>query len=121
SIKIKLFLPLCLASQGLFPSLRRSLSPPPTPHPHRKSLEREGEKPRRTPTPNRPPRPTLNFDEDDENNKENLPPPEYEEEQQGAATTLHQLLRKWEVELDRFRDTVIQDLDAFKKRLGIRH
>ncbi|ADQ85963.1 E4, partial [Human papillomavirus 132] len=121
SIKVKLFLPLCLASQGPFQSLRQRVpSPPRTPHPLRKSLERDGERPRRTPTPSRPPRPTLNFDDDEETNKENQPP-DYEEEQLGAAATLHQLLKKWGQELDQFQNTVCRDLDDFKKRLGIRH
>ena len=105
--------------QGLFPSLpTKPSSHPLTPRAARRSLERDIEKPRRTPTPNRPPhQPSADYDDDDENQENQPPPPEDDE---GPVTTLHQLLKKWEVDLDRFREQVYRDLEGFKKKLGIR-
>nr|AYA94799.1 MAG: E4 protein [Human papillomavirus] len=117
SLKIKLCLPPCLVPQGLFPNLPTKPSNPPlTPRPPRRSLERDIEKPRRTPTPNRPHQPSADFD-DDEENQENQPP----EDDEGPIPTLHHLLKKWERDLDRFREQVYQDLEGFKRKLGIRH
>nr|AYA94678.1 MAG: E4 protein [Human papillomavirus] len=61
-------------------------------------------------------------EEEEENhndeNKENTPP-ENPQEPKDNEGPLHRLLRKWEEDINRFRDTVWTDLEDFKKRLGI--
>nr|AGC09614.1 E4 [Human papillomavirus] len=76
--------------------------------------------------PHRRPRPGEHDDDDEEeeeeenNEKENQPPdhppPVPNGHEEGPLT---QLLRKWKADIDLFRDTVYQDLEDFKRRLGI--
>ncbi|ADE45486.1 E1^E4 [Human papillomavirus 127] len=115
----------------LFPGLQsRPGSPPHTPHPQRKALERDHEKPTRTPKGIRPPRPVLGFDYDaDEGSSRVTQPPEQppeqrpqngeEEEDPEQACGLRRLLQRWEADLNRFRDKVLEDLEDYKRRLGI--
>nr|ATQ38673.1 E4 [Gammapapillomavirus 12] len=112
---------LLIAPTGPFPGLllKPVGDPPRSPHPNRRHLESGPTKPTKTPIGNRPPRPVLEFDYDDETNKENQPPEnnnDLPEEDWG----LHHLLKKWEGELDQFRERVLRDLDDCKRRLGIR-
>ncbi|ATQ38363.1 E4 [Gammapapillomavirus 12] len=123
NLKIKLFLPLLPATHVLFPGLLpRPGSPPRTPHPSRKALESDNVKPTKTPKVHRPHRPVGDFDYDAE--KENQRPPqgddEEEEEEQPDHCNLQSLLKKWERDLNRFRDKVLGDLEDYKLRLGIR-
>nr|QAB13910.1 MAG: E4 protein [Human papillomavirus] len=122
NINMKLFFTLLpVPPQGPFPGLHlRPLDPPRTPHPQRKHLENVNGKPTKTPTGNRPPRPSLDFDYDgEEGNKENVPPEQPEDEEDPSI--LHHLLRKWEVDLERFREKVLHELDVCKQKLGIHH
>nr|AYA93583.1 MAG: E4 protein [Human papillomavirus] len=65
----------------------------------------------------------VHWDLDDENDKENqnpnnedpTEPPENEED----PTHLPYLLKKWERDINRFREQVYHDLEGLKKRLGI--
>nr|AYA94812.1 MAG: E4 protein [Human papillomavirus] len=115
NIKIKLFLPPLLAQQGIYTSLLQKPPtgnlPPRTPHPGRKALE-ENNKQR---TPTRPHRPHQDYDFDDD--EENRPPQDPKDPDWGP--TLSQLLHKWDHDLTRLQNTICQDLDDYRKRLGI--
>nr|AYA94832.1 MAG: E4 protein [Human papillomavirus] len=119
SLKIKLFLPPLLAPQGIYSGLLQKPPtgnlPPRTPHPGRKALEGENNKPQRTPL--RQPRHHQEYDFDED--EENRPPPPQEPRDPEWGPTLSQLLHKWDLDLTRLRDTICQDLEDYRKRLGI--
>ncbi|ACD67930.1 E4 protein [human papillomavirus 112] len=96
--------------------------PPGTPRPHRRNAE---ESHRRQTAPHLPHLPTVSrplvFELEDEDNKENQPLPYQREEEPGPLSDLlHQLLRRWEQDIDSLRDKVLEDFNGFKQRLGIR-
>ncbi|AYD74616.1 E4, partial [Macaca mulatta papillomavirus 7] len=128
NIKIPLFLPLLPALQDPptgTPGKPGTL-PPPTPRPQKKSV--------------RPEDPTNKYlqkrlglgarllprqliypddDEDDDQNKENIPVPPEQNEEEPPLPDLHRLLKKWGEYIDQLKNTVSQDLDEFKQKLGI--
>ena len=117
-LKTKLFIPLSLAPQGV--RLGLLTNSPGLPHrttrANRKDLEAVNQKPYRT--PNHPPRhQQYDFDEDDE--KENTIPTDTESHNQNWEPTLRQLLKKWEEDLTQLQRMVCQDLDDYKRKLGI--
>ncbi|AAA79468.1 putative, partial [Human papillomavirus type 48] len=122
-LKTKLFLPLLLAPREIqIPLLKAgSGSRPPA---ARRALEGDRAS-QKTPTPSRPPPRHPDYESDDDENRENLEPPtphpEDEEQRGNWGPTLHQLLRKWDQDLQRLQDTVTHDLDDYRKKLGIRH
>nr|AYA94382.1 MAG: E4 protein [Human papillomavirus] len=116
-LKTKLFVPLSLAPQGVpLGLLTRSPGlPHRTTRASRKDLEVGNQKPHRT--PNHPPRhQQYDFDEDDE--KENTPT-DPENNSSNWEPTLRHLLKKWEEDLNHLQSTVCQDLDDYKRKLGI--
>ncbi|ATQ38377.1 E4 [Gammapapillomavirus 12] len=113
---MKLFLPLFPVLRVLQPSLK--LEPPRTPFPSRKHLE-SANKPTPTPTVTRPPA-RQDFDYDDEDpGKENLPPEQPPSEDEEDWSVVRHLLKRWALDLDRYRDKVLRDLEDCKRRLGI--
>nr|AYA94792.1 MAG: E4 protein [Human papillomavirus] len=112
---MKIFLPLFPVLRVLQPSLK--LEPPRTPYPSRKHLE-SANKPTPTPTVTRPPA-RQDFDYDDEEaGKENQPPEQPPSEEEDESVVRH-LLKRWALDLQRYRDRVLQDLEDCRKKLGI--
>ncbi|ATQ38390.1 E4 [Gammapapillomavirus 13] len=120
--KIQLFPLLLPAPQNTPPPGTRASTPPTqgdTPHRRRvhpddlKKLAREAADNRRQ---------HLRWDDEDEN-KENQEPNGQPEEYPENGNDLHlpHLLKKWEDDINRFRERVFLDLEDLKKRLGIRH
>ncbi|AEM24597.1 hypothetical protein [Human papillomavirus 135] len=112
------------------PLKKATLKDPSIENPHRKKalLPEIPEDPRgilkknyQLPPPHRqPPRQENDDDEDEEaeeNNKENQPPEN--QEPRGPGGPLHQLLTKWGRDIDQFRRTIWDDLEDFKRTLGI--
>ncbi|AGC93432.1 E4 [Human papillomavirus 175] len=132
SLKIKLFLPLYLAHTGrtpLFPPKGLS-APPATPFPHRRASHPGGiqdpTKAKREALVAPPgPRRRLQFDNDDDDEKENQrPPPEKlpetrDNDEPERWSVLGYLLEKWEADIERFQQQVLQDLQDLKLKLGI--
>nr|AYA94731.1 MAG: E4 protein [Human papillomavirus] len=67
--------------------------------------------------PHRQPREENDIDEDDEE-KENQPP-ETPPAQNGDEGPLMSLLRKWDHDINQFRNIILQDLEDLKRKLGI--
>nr|AEX31168.1 E4 protein [Human papillomavirus] len=122
---MKFCLPLLPVQQGLLPSLKvEPRDPPRTPYPNRKLLENANGRPTKTPAGSRHHPRVLDFDFDDQDhNKENLPPTDQPADQlpedEELLTGLKYLLRKWGQELDQFQEKVLQELNGYRRRLGI--
>ncbi|ATQ38165.1 ^E4, partial [Gammapapillomavirus sp.] len=118
-IKQTLFLLLLLVPQGPIPG-RKPGAPPSTPRPPRKSTVRISDL-QLTPNPNLLPRQLFPLHEDDEDpEKENQPPTNEEElPQVQPSSELHRLLNKWDELIDQLLHIISQDLQGFKRKLGI--
>nr|AXU25214.1 putative E4 protein [Human papillomavirus] len=68
--------------------------------------------------PHRQPREENDDDDEETNEKENLPP-ENPPEPNDDEGPLIQLLRKWEHDINQFRNIIFQDLEGLKRKLGI--
>ncbi|AND74683.1 E4 [Papillomavirus JL74] len=119
--------PLLLPAHQNSPAAGTRASPPTSQGPHQDAPHRRKEhlddvrKPgRRDPLTTRP---HLRWDLDEENEKENQNPNLHQEDQQEneeyTQSYLQSLLKKWEADIDRFRDMVYRDLEGLKQKLGI--
>ncbi|BAL14431.1 hypothetical protein [Human papillomavirus 126] len=117
------FCPLLLALPGsLFLTPKRTPPPgnlpPPSPHPKKKTTEEERLARRREALAL--PRGTVD-DDDEEENKENLPPVIRDDEELKLTEQLiTSLLKKLEEVIDLYNEQVSEELNALKKKLGIR-
>nr|AYA94275.1 MAG: E4 protein [Human papillomavirus] len=96
--------------------------PPREDHPRRHSSRGVGSDSARVPpgTPGKPParrRLQQDFDEDQQppNDDEETPVPVEE-----PQTSIGRLLKKWEVAIDHLKDSIVEDLEDLKRKLGTR-
>ncbi|CAF05706.1 E4 protein [Human papillomavirus 95] len=132
-LKPRLFPPLLLALQTPPPSTSRNNYPgPPPATPKLPSRRPLGEGDRSRGNYNHPPQRPLKgrgYEYDDDEDKENQGPgqekppakeEEEEEEEEKRNLDLHQLLQKWDQDIDKLKRKVCHDLDNYKQTLGIR-
>ncbi|ATQ38179.1 E4 [Gammapapillomavirus sp.] len=117
NIKLQLFLPLLLAPQGRLPAPPKI---PGSPHPSKKRQEFDLHKWKLREALVSPHLQPRIPDDDEEEEKENLDPERgIQEPNEENPTSLSQVLKKWEADIDRFRNIIYHDLEDFKKTLGI--